>query len=63
MAHSQSAVNGVGVHLTAHSYEAPHSKRLWGYPYVEYPIANTYEVDPMAYAIVRLEQCVVLELE
>ena len=37
-----------GVNLTAHSYEAPHSKKLWGYPYIEYPIANTYEVDPMA---------------
>ena len=30
----------------AHSYEAAHSKNPWGYPYVEYPIANTYEVDP-----------------
>ena len=29
-----------------HSYEAAHSKKLWGYLYVEYPIANTYEVDP-----------------
>ena len=32
----------------AHSYETPHSEKLWGYPYVEYPIANTYELDPMA---------------
>ena len=31
-----------------HSYEAPHSKKLWGYPYVDYRIANTYEADPMA---------------
>ena len=38
-------VYGVG---PAHSYEAPHSKKLWGYPYVDYPIANTYEADPMA---------------
>ena len=30
------------------SYEAPHSKKVWGNPYVEYPIANTYELDPMA---------------
>ena len=37
-----------GVNLTSHSYEAPHSKRLWGYPYVEKPIANTYELDHMA---------------
>ena len=37
-----------GVILTAHSNEAPHSKKLWGYPYVDYPIANTYEPDPMA---------------
>ena len=37
-----------GVNLQAHSYEAPHSKKLWGYPYVEYPIANTCEADPMA---------------
>ena len=42
------AVYGVGVKLPAHSYEAPHNKKLWGYPYVEYPIANNYEVDPMA---------------
>ena len=42
------AVYGVGVNLMAHSYEAPHSKKLWGNPYVEYPIANTYELDPMA---------------
>ena len=26
-------------------------KKLWGYPYVEYPIANTYELYPMADAI------------
>ena len=39
------AVYGVGVKLPAHSYKAPHSKKLWGYPYVEYPIANIYEVD------------------
>ena len=37
-----------GVNLTAHSKEAPHSKKPWGYPYVDYPIANTFEVDPMA---------------
>ena len=41
-----------GVNLTAHSYDAPHSKKLWGYLYVdtivEYPKANTYEADPMA---------------
>ena len=37
-----------GVNLTAHSNEASHSRKLWGYPYVDYPIANTYEVDPMA---------------
>ena len=36
------------MNLTAHSYKAPHSKKLFGYPYVEYPIANTYEVYPMA---------------
>ena len=42
------AVYAVGVKLPAHSYEVPYSKKLWGYPYVEYPIANTYEVDPMA---------------
>ena len=36
------------VNLTAHSNEAPHSKKLWGYSYVDYPIANTYEADPMA---------------
>ena len=39
------AVYGVGVKLPAHSYEAPHNKKLWGYPYVENPIANNYEVD------------------
>ena len=32
----------------AHSYKAPHSKNVWGYSYVEYCIANTYELDPMA---------------
>ena len=37
-----------GVNLTAHSNEAPHSKKPWGYPYVDYPIANTFEADPMA---------------
>ena len=37
-----------GVNLMAHSNEAPHSKKRWGYPYVDYPIANTYEADPMA---------------
>ena len=37
-----------GVNFTAHSYEAPNCKMLWGYPYVKYPIANTYELDPMA---------------
>ena len=37
-----------GVKHPAHSYETPHSIKLWGYPYVDYPIANTYEVDPMA---------------
>ena len=42
------AVYGVGVKLPAQSYEAPHNKKLWGYPYAEYPIANTYELDPMA---------------
>ena len=31
-----------------HTAMTPHSKRLWGYPYVEYPIANTYEAEPMA---------------
>ena len=37
-----------GVNLMAHSNEAPHSKKLWGYPlYVDYPIANIYEADPM----------------
>ena len=40
------AVYGVGVKLPTHSYEQAHSKKLWGYPNVEYPIANTYEVDP-----------------
>ena len=43
-----SVVYEVGVNFTAHSYEAAHSKKLWGYPYVQYPIANTYKVDPMA---------------
>ena len=33
-----------GVNLTTHSNEAPHSKKLWGYPYVDYPIANTYDM-------------------
>ena len=42
------AVYEVGVNLTAHSYEAPHMKKLWVYPYVEFPIANSYELDPMA---------------
>ena len=37
-----------GVNLMAHSNEAPHSKKRWGYPYVDYPTANTYEADPMA---------------
>ena len=37
-----------GVNLTAHSNEAPHSKKLWGYHYVDYPIAKTYEADPMS---------------
>ena len=37
-----------GLNLMAHSNEAPHSKKLWGYPYVDYPIENTYEADPMA---------------
>ena len=46
------AVYEVGVNFTAHSYEAPHSKKLWGLPYVvECPIANTYEVDQLAIAI------------
>ena len=39
-----------GVNLAAHSYEAPHSKKLWGYFNVEYPIANTYELDPMVWS-------------
>ena len=43
------AVYGVGVNLTAHSYKAPHSKKLWVYPNVEYPIANIYQADPMAH--------------
>ena len=42
------AVYRVGVNLTAHCYEPPHSKKLWGYPYVKYPIRNTYQSDPMA---------------
>ena len=42
------AVYGVAVNFTAQSYKAPHSKKLWGYPYVEYPIANIYQADPMA---------------
>ena len=37
-----------GVNHTAHSYEAPHSKMLCGYPCVKYPIANTYELHLMA---------------
>ena len=42
------AVYGDGVNLMIHSYEAPHTKKLWGYPYADYPIANNYEADPMA---------------
>ena len=41
-----------GVNSTTDSYEAAHSLKLWGYPYVEYPIANTYEVDPAIVIIV-----------
>ena len=37
-----------GMNLTTHSNDAPQSKNVRGYPYVEYPIANTYEADPMA---------------
>ena len=37
-----------GMNLTTHSNEAPQSKKVLGYPYGEYPIANTYEADPMA---------------
>ena len=37
-----------GVNLTAHSNEAPHGQKLWGYHYVDYPIANTYEADRMS---------------
>ena len=42
------AVYGVGVKPLARSHKAPHSKKLRGNPYVKYPIANTYELDPMA---------------
>ena len=42
------AVYAVGAKLPAHSYKVPYSKKLWGYLYIEYPIANTYEVDPIA---------------
>ena len=38
------AVYGVAVNLTAHSYKAPHSKKLWSYPYVKCHIADTYEL-------------------
>ena len=41
-------VYGVGVNLTAHNYEAPHSEKLWVYLYVEDPIANIYQADPIA---------------
>ena len=32
----------------ANSYEAAHSKNVQGYPYGEYPIANSYQADRMA---------------